>query len=95
MTPTHPAGSVNMVEREAEVKLSAGEVSYRQYRATNPDAQPDGTREALEQCARMLEEYIPDAFPANENGQVDFIRCMTDATAAEIRSFLAKTGDPA
>ncbi len=57
--------------------------------AADPEAQPDGTRESLATCATMLETYGPECFPPNEQGQVDFARCIMDATAAEIRAFLA------
>jgi len=66
-----------------------GEAKLKAWRESDPDAKPDGTLEALETCASMLETYMPECLPANEHGQVDFIRCMTDATAAEIRAFLA------
>ena len=40
----------------------------------------------LEQTAIMLEKWGPEAFPANEQGQVHFGRAMTDAAAEAIRS---------
>lgn len=39
----------------------------------------------LEQTAIMLEKWGPDAFPANEQGQVHFGRAITDAAAEAIR----------
>ena len=39
----------------------------------------------LEQTAIMLEKWGPEAFPADENGQVHFGRAMTDAAAQAIR----------
>jgi hypothetical protein len=39
----------------------------------------------LEQTAIMLEKWGPEAFPANEQGQVHFGRAMTDAAAEAIR----------
>lgn len=66
---------------------SEGEANYRAYCLADPEHKPDGTLEALTQCARMLEEYGPDCFPANESGQVHFARAMMDATAVEIRAF--------
>lgn len=39
----------------------------------------------LEQTAVMLEKWGPEAFPANEQGQVHFGRAMTDAAAEAIR----------
>lgn len=74
-------------EREGEAKL-------REWRANDPDVQPDGTAETLATCATMLETYGPDCFPANEHGQVHFARAMMDSVAAEIRAFLANTTPP-
>ena len=39
----------------------------------------------LEQTATMLEKWGPEAFPANEHGQVHFGRAMNDAAAEAIR----------
>lgn len=49
----------------------------------------EGTREALATCASMLEQYVAECLPASEDGKLHFVRVMTDATAAEIRAFLA------
>jgi hypothetical protein len=40
----------------------------------------------LEQTAIMLEKWGPEAFPADENGQVHFGRAMTDSAAEAIRA---------
>jgi hypothetical protein len=69
--------------------IAAGEANYRAYCAADPDHAPDGTIESLATCAHMLEEYGPDCLPANEHGQVHFARAMMDATATQIRAFLA------
>lgn len=69
--------------------IAAGEANYRAWCAADPDHAPDGTRESLATCAHMLEEYGPECLPANASGHVDFVRAMTDATAASIRAFLA------
>src|SRR5690348_7023651 len=39
----------------------------------------------LEQTAIMLEKWGPEAFPANEQGQVHFGRAITDSAAEAIR----------
>jgi hypothetical protein len=39
----------------------------------------------LEQTAIMLEKWGPEAFPANEQGQVHFGRAVTDSAAQAIR----------
>jgi hypothetical protein len=70
--------------------IAEGEANYRAYCAADPDHMPEGTAESLATCAHMLEEYGPECFPANEVGQVHFARGMMDATAREIRAFLAK-----
>ncbi len=72
----------------------AGEELARKYRAERPaDEGPEGTREALERCAKMLETYGPDCFPANDKGQVHFARAMMDSTADEIWAFLKTLPD--
>lgn len=58
---------------------------------SEPAFAPEGTLAALEDCAAMLEEWGPRCFPANRQGQVHFARSMMDATAKEIRTFLART----
>lgn len=68
----------------------AGEASLLTSRLNDPDWVPDGTIESLRECANMLETYGPDCFPVSPQGQVDFARCMMDATASEIRAFLEK-----
>lgn len=50
----------------------------------------EGTRESLAQCARMLDQYAPECFPANEKGQVHFARAMMESVADEIKKFLEK-----
>lgn len=49
---------------------------------------PEGTREELEMCARMIDTYAADAFPANELGQIHFGRAMMESVADTIRAFL-------
>lgn len=53
------------------------------------DGKPEGTRESLERCSRMLDTYGPECFPANESGQIHFARAMMETTADEIRAYLA------
>jgi hypothetical protein len=55
------------------------------------DGAPEGTLESLERCARMLNQYAPDCFPANEQGQIDFARAMMESVADEIMAFIANT----
>lgn len=59
-------------------------------RAEDRDHGPEGTRESLERCAKMLDTYAPECFPANEQGQVHFARAMMESVADEIRAYLAK-----
>jgi hypothetical protein len=67
-----------------------GELDYRAYCNADPAHDAEGTRESLSTTAAMLETYGPECFPANERGQIDFARSMTDSAAAEIRAFLAR-----
>lgn len=62
--------------------------------AAVPASDADGTLESLATCASMLENYGPECFPENELGQVHSARTMMDATAAEIRAFLATQVQP-
>jgi hypothetical protein len=71
--------------------LHDGEQKLAEWRPADPEAAPDGTLDSLATCATMLETYGPDCFPANEKGQVHFARAMMDSTAAEIRTFLARS----
>ncbi|WP_242095446.1 hypothetical protein [Sphingomonas sp. CROZ-RG-20F-R02-07] len=70
-------------------RVASRETEIAAARAADSDSQPDGTRDSLAMCALMLETYGPDCFPPDENGQLHFARCMMDATASEIRAFLA------
>jgi hypothetical protein len=58
------------------------------------DGSPDGARESLERCARMLDTYAPDLYPANEKGQVHFARATMESVADEIRAYLASGYEP-
>lgn len=58
------------------------------------DGEPDGSREELERCARMLDTYAPELYPANELGQIDFARAMMESTADTIRAFLSRMDGP-
>lgn len=74
-----------------------GEVLYAAYLANERawgEGKPEGTRESLERCAKMLETYGPDLYPANELGQVDFARAMMESVVGEIRAFLSATSGP-
>lgn len=92
----HPRMGTNLltVAQAKEVLrfVLAGELDWQAWAKSERDAQPEGTPEALATCAAMLEEYGADCFPANDQGQVHFARSMMDATASEIRAFLAKEG---
>lgn len=62
---------------------------YRTEDANRPDIKFEGTRDSLERCAKMLETYAPDLYPANDVGQVHFARAMMESVADEIKAFLA------
>ena len=64
---------------------------FRAATRQTEEGQPEGTRESLERCAKMLDTYAPDCFPANEKGQVHFARAMMESVADDIRAFLARS----
>lgn len=67
---------------------------FRLQQLNSEDGKPEGTRESLETCARMLDTYGPECFPANELGQVDFARAMMESVADNIRAYLDATRAP-
>lgn len=73
--------------RMSEEKAKA----FRDEMQLAEDGKPEGTRESLAQCVRMLEEYIPEHFPANELGQVHFIRAVTESISDTITAYLENT----
>lgn len=80
--------------RELNPDSAKGESNYASYLAqerVSGEGKPEGTRESLERCAKMLETYGPDLYPANELGQVDFARAMMDSVVGEVRAFLEAT----
>lgn len=48
---------------------------------------PD-TIEELRIAARMIRRWIPDAFPANEKGQIHFVRSVVESIASTIERAL-------
>lgn len=68
----------------------AGECDYRAY-AEAVHEEAEGTRKSLETVANMLETYGIAELPANELGQIDFMRALMESAVAEIRAYLAKT----
>lgn len=70
----------------------AGEADYRTY-CEQTDREADGTRETLATVANMLEQYGLAELPANEAGQVDFMRVIMESAVAEIRAYLVATGE--
>jgi len=72
-------------------EIAAGEAIYAAYCASvQREAPHDGTRADLDVVAGMLERWGPDALPANEHGQVHFVRAMMDSAAGTIRAFLSR-----
>lgn len=55
---------------------------------------PDATIEGLLRSATMLEIYVPDVLPANEQGQVPFVRAMTESVAETIKAYVAAQDAP-
>lgn len=90
----HPRTGTNLLSvAEAEQVLRyvmAGEFDYRAYCTEADGREAEGTRESLATVARALETYGLAELPANEHGQVDFMRALMESAVAEIRTFLAK-----
>lgn len=90
------AGDEQIVEAlacaAAMAGLTANEATAAALRASGrfADGKPDGSREELDQCARMLDTYAPELYPANELGQIDFARAMMESTAEVIRTYVAR-----
>ncbi len=83
--------ALNVVRRL--VAVSKGEhaaATFREASRSRDESKPDGSREELERCARMLDTYAPELYPANELGQIDFARAMMESTADVIRAFLVR-----
>lgn len=74
----------------AAVEPSVGEKLASAYRAASlaSDGKPEGSRESLVRCARMLDTYAPELYPAAENGQVHFARAMMQSVADSIRAYI-------
>ncbi len=79
-------------EQNPEWELLA--IKYRES-DKGADGKPEGTLKSLKRCASMLNTYAPDCFPANENGQVHFVRAMMESVADEIDAYLAEHAPPA
>lgn len=57
------------------------------YRAAGMRA--EGTPFALLQCVNTIETYAPECLPADENGQIHFVRAVLETVSDEIRAHLA------
>ena len=68
----------------------AGELDYKAFCEASTDHEADGTLDSLSQTADMIETWGLAELPANEAGQVDFMRAIMDSAVAEIRAFVAK-----
>lgn len=82
------ATPAELEDREPNPEHEKRAADFRARQRATEDGEPDGTREGLEQCVRMLDTYAPECFPANEQGQVHFARAMMESVADEIREFL-------
>lgn len=95
--PPNPGPEAKPAEQHAppvDAELSAGERSYREYRASI-SAEFDGTREALAKARDMFEQWIGDALPANDAGQVHFARALAESMSDAIKAFLTKDANSA
>lgn len=50
---------------------------------------PPNPREELRMAARMIRTWMPESFPANEFGQVHFVRAVIDSVAEAIERFFS------
>ena len=50
------------------------------------------TLKELRQSATMIRRWLPDSFPANEAGQVHFVRCVMESVAAVIEQACTEYG---
>jgi hypothetical protein len=50
------------------------------------------TLKELRQSATMIRRWLPDSFPANEKGQVHFVRCVMESVAAVIEQACKEYG---
>lgn len=86
----HGTNLLTVAQAEGMLRhVLSGEADYRGYCASRPD-EAEGTLESLGQVATMLESYGIAELPANEAGQVDFMRIIMESAVAEIRAFIAK-----
>jgi len=88
--PRHGTHLLTVAQAEAMLRyVLAGEADYQAYcQREHPEA--EGTLGSLTTVATMLETYGIAELPANESGQVDFMRALMDSAVAEIRAFIAK-----
>ena len=90
--PRHGTSLLTVSQAEQMLRyVLAGEAYYRTY-CEQTDREADGTRESLATVANMLEQYGLAELPANEAGQVDFMRAIMESAVAEIRAFLTNGG---
>jgi len=94
---TYPRSGTNLLTvAQAEQMFRyvlAGEADYRTF-CEQTDREADGTIESLTTVANMLEQYGIAELPANEVGQVDFMRALMESAVAEIRAFITKDTQP-
>lgn len=55
------------------------------------EGKPKGTLDSLKGTAKILNYYAVECFPANDKGQVHFVRAIMEVAADEITEFLKKT----
>lgn len=75
-------------EAAAATPEAKGEASYQAYRRAMAEEFADEPAD-LPGTLRMLDEWGPDALPANESGQIHFARALLESAADAIRKHLA------
>lgn len=62
--------------------------------AADPGAIPPAPWDELRQSALMIRTWIPEVYPANEQGQVHFARAVMESVATVIERVLAAPSEP-
>ncbi len=71
---------IEQAERVAKAQREAAK------RADPEGYKPDATPGGLRRMAATLEHWVPEAMPANDVGQVHFVRCLTESAAEALRA---------
>lgn len=69
----------------------SGEEIYRQYQQqVRKEHPPDGTIDSLRTVVSMIQQYAIPELPANENGQIPFMRAIFESVIEEIEASICR-----